>query len=768
MGHHFSFRLERRLLAFLILTGFYFFILASEWDKGIAFDETAHAAGGYAAWKFNDFRIDSPNGILPNRLAAIPLLSAADRFPPLSSEEWLYGDEWKLGDEIFNHDGTHSSELRQCRSIMALVAVALAALTWTYSRRLFGPIGGLLTLTAFVFDPTVLANGALLTSDTIASLFFLFSVANLWVVLHRITLKTVFVSTLAIAGLFVSKFSAVLFVPMACVILFIRQFSSAPLEVAFGLSVTITSRLQRLLWFIFLGVIHLIVAYCAIWALYGFKFAGASTNSPNAHFPYTWEYVLDVLPPRILSARLNLTASQRVQIERLGGGKFLLEDLWTNQSVDFLSVLRSSVLDVQQAIELDRVRSISQNGSSFRFVNVLINNHILPEAFLYGAAFTRLFSESRPVFLNGEVRLKGWWYFFLYSFAVKTPIAVSLILLFTLAIFLRAPFDSARRYLYDATPYLVLIIIYLAFALSSDLNIGHRHLMPIYPPLFILAGITATPAADWLMKVKWRFVCLAVLTFWFVADVASSFPNYIEYFNGFVRPSKAYQSLVDSSLDWGQELPALNHYLSRNPQERVYLSYFGTDNPAKYGIDAVPLFSLRGLHVDESFLKVVQLPPNLGASALAEAANKFPNYDIFGTRSEVANSYLFLMRKPKAMKLGAGTYVISASLLQPLYYRPWMGPWNDRYEADFQQLKAEFGPFYGSPAQRESNVQRYSLVELQADWARYQEVQFARLTAYLRLRAPDEEIRFSLLVYHLTQLDLARALEGPPPSLFTP
>src|SRR5207245_9739104 len=110
----------------------------------------------------------------------------------------------------------------------------------------------------------------------------------------------------------------------------------------------------------------------------------------------------------------------------------------------------------------------------------------LPESCVVGCLRFFKHSEPRPAFLLGRVSNDGWWYFFPVTFALKTP--VPLLVLLGLAVATR------RRH---ATPWrdeLVLwlpVAIYAMVAVIRALNIGHRHLLPIYPFLFVAAGRAA-------------------------------------------------------------------------------------------------------------------------------------------------------------------------------------------------------------------------------------------------------------------------------------
>jgi hypothetical protein len=64
-------------------------------------------------------------------------------------------------------------------------------------------------------------------------------------------------------------------------------------------------------------------------------------------------------------------------------------------------------------------------------------------------------------------------------------------------------------------------------------------------------------------------------------DVTSRYPFSLSYFNQIVPRGREYQWLVDSSLDWGQDLPRLARRLPGfvRPGEPIYLNYFGSCRP---------------------------------------------------------------------------------------------------------------------------------------------------------------------------------------------
>ena len=66
----------------------------------------------------------------------------------------------------------------------------------------------------------------------------------------------------------------------------------------------------------------------------------------------------------------------------------------------------------------------------------------------------------------------------------------------------------------------------------------------------------------------------ALLVVWQVSTVATAYPDYFPYFNELV--SDPQHVLVDSDLDWGQDLRRLERRLAQLKVPRVSLAYEGT------------------------------------------------------------------------------------------------------------------------------------------------------------------------------------------------
>jgi hypothetical protein len=213
--------------------------------------------------------------------------------------------------------------------------------------------------------------------------------------------------------------------------------------------------------------------------------------------------------------------------------------------------------------------------------------HLLPDPYLFG--FFRFFkhSEARPSFLAGERSPHGFAWFFPATFALKTPIGLMVLLALTALTFRRhAP--SRRVALFLWLP----VVVYLALTLTRGMNIGHRHLLPIYPFLFVAAGRAAT-----LVRGASRPLGAVVLAAaaWYGVSVARVHPHYLAYFNEAAGgPANGYHLLVDSNLDWGQDLAGLRDWLAAHGIARAKLSYFGTADPEyhRVPVDLLPGYML--------------------------------------------------------------------------------------------------------------------------------------------------------------------------------
>lgn len=205
------------------------------------------------------------------------------------------------------------------------------------------------------------------------------------------------------------------------------------------------------------------------------------------------------------------------------------------------------------------------------------------QAGLWWEGFTATLSrleEGRPSFFLGRREAQGRLSYFPVALLVKTPIPCLILAALGLWSLKEAPW---RRGIWLWVP----PAAYFAAALTAKVQIGYRHVLPVVPFLVLWSGL----GAAWLRgRGPAGLAAAAVLGAWWVGGVARVHPHQLAYFNEAAGgPSRGYEVLVDSNLDWGQALKPLAGELRRLGNPPVYLSYFGTALPEEYGIRYFPV-----------------------------------------------------------------------------------------------------------------------------------------------------------------------------------
>jgi 4-amino-4-deoxy-L-arabinose transferase-like glycosyltransferase len=183
---------------------------------------------------------------------------------------------------------------------------------------------------------------------------------------------------------------------------------------------------------------------------------------------------------------------------------------------------------------------------------------------------------GHPAFLHGDYFTTARWDYFPVAFAIKTPLPTLILLCISLV------WTVKQQTWRSAYPLLLPVLVYLAISLSSKfLNIGYRHILPILPFLFVFASSVARSIE--LRKTPVAATCLLIVA-WYLIGSVRIYPHYLAYFNELVGgPDNGWRYLVDSNLDWGQDLKGLKSYMEQAGIEEIYLSWFGSTYPDAYG-----------------------------------------------------------------------------------------------------------------------------------------------------------------------------------------
>lgn len=590
-----------------------------------------------------DFRLDPENPPFVQLWATLPLRVLPHAPIPTEIAAWRTADQWDLSREWFNHRVDGERLLVYGRAMMGLLLAALGLAIYGVTRRLMGDGPALLALATATLWPTLTAHGWLVTSDVPMALLSLLALWSSAEMLLRPNLWRWLAAAGACSLLFLTKFSSVLVLPALVTMAVLAAVRRRDCGAA--------PRLRAAL----LGVSVALAVWVSIWGAYGFRFTMFCDDVPDPE-----------------------------QIADLSDARRYLRGYWWTM-LQYTTEQRGRVAIPFAVERLERWQA-------------------LPEAYLYGFTYMYHAAQGRMAYLMGQYSNTGWWYYFPVAFSIKTPIPILLLVAAGAALLLRR--TRAKPACVLSTGLLVFGLTYALTSLTSRLNIGERHLLPLYPLLCMIAGAAAP-----LLRHRTGRIAGCAAGLWLVGSLAWNHPFSLAYFNELAGgPRRADRWLADSNLDWGQDLKRLAAWSRAHPHESIKLAYFGSADPTAY----------------------------LTCTAL-------PSYMSF---------------EPPA-QLAGGTYVISSTILSGTYdelLRPeyWL-------RADARRALRELATIAHGALRADAPDTARAEFELAKQ--EYPQTLAKVLISRLRGRPPDELIGRTLKVYRLSEDEvqaLVRLQEGGP------
>jgi len=401
---------------------------------------------------------------------------------------------------------------------MILLLIFLGWFLFYWAKELFGNKAGLLTLFLFSFSPTFLSQGRLVTTDVAAVLGLVLSTYFWLKFLKNPTQKNIISAGLIFGLAMLFKFSLVLLIPFFVIITLIYAWLKAE------------KQKYKFLKYIGLGLLVGIIGMVFIvWPVYQFHIS---------NFP----------------AERQLRDTQ-----------FILSTTAIPEPLITLNVWMA-----QQPI----LRPFSQ--------------------FLLGLLMaTNRSATGNTTYFLGKISAEGWRTYFPIVYSIKEPLAfhiLTLIALLYAAWLIKKPFwqntgSRISKWIKSHFPefaMLTFLAIYWATTLTSNLNIGVRHLLPVFPfTMILVSGTIKCLLKEPFLKLKYGV--LGILLLWQAISVASIYPHFLAYFNELAGgPDNGYLYVVDSNLDWGQDLKRLNNWLEENKIDKIYVDYFGGGDTQYY------------------------------------------------------------------------------------------------------------------------------------------------------------------------------------------
>lgn len=216
-----------------------------------------------------------------------------------------------------------------------------------------------------------------------------------------------------------------------------------------------------------------------------------------------------------------------------------------------------------------------------------------PGSYFRGLALLRYHGDvGHAAYAFGRITTHGWWWYFPAAWAVKTPVVI-------LAASLAGAGLVAARVRRGPVVLLGLLVAPALVALAaivSALNLGVRHLLPLTPFLAVAGGVAAAALVRFGTAAR---LALAAAVVWLAIATIAVHPDEMAYANEpSGGPANLWRQLTDSSVDWGQDLPALAREVGKQPLRKLYLGYFGTADPRAQGlayhwIPSMPMIAKR-------------------------------------------------------------------------------------------------------------------------------------------------------------------------------
>jgi hypothetical protein len=200
-------------------------------------------------------------------------------------------------------------------------------------------------------------------------------------------------------------------------------------------------------------------------------------------------------------------------------------------------------------------------------------------------------SGGNTTYFLGEVNNQAWYQYFPIVYAIKEPLALHVLTIIALLflawpVYAKASTGKQISKYFPEISMLIFLAIYWVLSIKSNLNIGIRHILPTFPFVYVLISGQIKRIFNRIENKKTLGFCvmvLGILIAWYAVSSLSCFPYYLAYFNELAGGAKnGYKYVVDSNLDWGQDLKRLAKWLDENKIEKIKVDYFGGGDTKYY------------------------------------------------------------------------------------------------------------------------------------------------------------------------------------------
>jgi hypothetical protein len=516
-------------------------------------DEVVHIPAGVTYWQKGTFRLYHHNPPLVKLIAAAPVVLSSPNVSELyKRSSWLVEppDQSSFAHAFAYYNMDRYLELMsRARLTIPWLSALGGLIVFVWSKRLFGAAGGATSLAVWCLCPNILAHGRLATTDLGATAFGVAATYAFQRYVKDPKLKRALIAGIALGLAQLSKFSMLLLYAIwPCLWLFRELIAEKT-----------SGRAKRFAIAIGHGGLIVAISFAVIDIGYGFEHVGIKLGK----FEFACRTLTRRVEPGVPRPRSRnplLDGAWRFRVNRFRGTA--LGDLPVPLPEHFVLGFD------EQKLEAEGVPEAFLRGSDPAATNVDPEANVL----------------SYPVYLDGVRRRTGWWNYYLLAILYKTPEGILLIVAATGISGLFSARRANRREIADAIDVALVPAVSLAtMSLATNINIGLRYVLPIYPYVFITTGLLGAFAVRGRTRTV-RIAARCVIAFglaFALAATASIHPHYLAFFNwASGGPTRGSEHLIDSNIDWGQDLVGLAKRVREiAPGERIGLAYFGQVNP---------------------------------------------------------------------------------------------------------------------------------------------------------------------------------------------
>jgi len=551
-------------------------------------DEQSHLPAGYSYVTQHDMRINPEHPPLIKDLAGLSVLiwskiTHTQINFPVNIPAWTQeiNSQWNFGSDFLYKEGNPADQMIfYGRLPMLLILLILGLYVFRWTKEIWGNSAALLTLFLFSFSPTFIAHGRFVTTDVAAAAgFFIAS----YYFIHW--LRNPQTGSLILAGIFfglaqLAKFSLFLLVPLFGFLtvfwIFIKIFGrQAPED-------DISEEEKRNLYF------------------------NPPKKVPVKKEPageIIWRYLAGFVLILIIGYGLIVTPIYYFHVKNYPADKQLADMKYIMQSYGGGAVLDTAPLIACKSLD-HLARCPAQVTIWLADKNIVFRS--ISQYMLGLLMVVQRAAGGNTTYFMGQVSASGWKSYFPILYLFKEPLTLHILTLLALLIIAWRASKKIKERIRSEKPLfkiswalywlglhfeglamVSLIILYWGSSLSSPLNIGIRHVLPTFAFIFALVSsqivywMRVTPGENRIIFALKYLLILGLMT-WQIFSILKVYPSYLSYFNELAGgPSGGYRYVVDSNLDWGQDLKRLAKWVNDNGIDKIYVDYFGGGD-AKY------------------------------------------------------------------------------------------------------------------------------------------------------------------------------------------